>query len=128
MSGSWQVSTSAHRHESVASVQESDAAGRRALLQERQAQHGADAGEHPLMHGLRKAMKRYGVHMAAIVILVIVSLGIAGYLLSNQRFYLPAWVPVIGTDFYVVEAEFSNAQAVTPGQGQTVNIAGVPVG
>lgn len=80
------------------------------------------------MDGLRKAMKRYGVHMAAVVILVVVSLGIAGYLLSNQRLYLPAWVPVLGTDFYTVEAEFSNAQAVMPGQGQTVNIAGVPVG
>lgn len=80
------------------------------------------------MDGLRKAMKRYGVHMAAVVILVIVSLGVASYLLSNQRFYLPAWVPVIGTDFYTVEAEFASAQAVMPGQGQTVNIAGVPVG
>jgi phospholipid/cholesterol/gamma-HCH transport system substrate-binding protein len=80
------------------------------------------------MHGLRKSLKRYGVHLAAIVILVVTSLGIAGYILSNQRLYLPAWVPVVGTDFYVVNAQFSSAQAVTPGQGQTVNIAGVPVG
>jgi phospholipid/cholesterol/gamma-HCH transport system substrate-binding protein len=62
------------------------------------------------------------------VILVVTSLGVAGFILSNQRLYLPAWVPVIGTDFYVVNAQFSSAQAVTPGQGQTVNIAGVPVG
>ena len=55
-------------------------------------------------------------------------MGIAGYILSNQRFYLPAWVPVIGTDFYEVEAELSTAQAVVPGQGQTVNVAGVKVG
>lgn len=80
------------------------------------------------MDGLRKSMKRYGVHLAAIVILVVSSLGITAYILSHQRLYLPAWVPVIGTDFYVVHAEFSSAQAVTPGQGQTVNIAGVPVG
>jgi len=80
------------------------------------------------MHGLRKSLKRYGVHLAAIVILVVVSLGVAGYILSNQRLYLPAWVPVVGTDFYVVNAEFASAQAVTPGQGQTVNIAGVSVG
>lgn len=80
------------------------------------------------MHGLRKSLKRYGVHLAAIVILVVASLGIAGYILSNQRLYLPAWVPVVGTDFYVVNAEFASAQAVTPGQGQTVNVAGVPVG
>ena len=52
----------------------------------------------------------------------------AGYILSNQRFYLPAWVPVVGTDFYEVKAELQTAQAVVPGQGQTVNIAGVKVG
>ncbi|MGH2906935.1 MAG: MCE family protein [Solirubrobacterales bacterium] len=73
-------------------------------------------------------MKRYGVHMSAIILLVVLAIGVTGYLLSHQRFYLPAWVPVVGTDFYHVTAEFSNAQAVTPGQGQTVNIAGVPVG
>ena len=37
-------------------------------------------------------------------------------------------MPVVGTDFYVVDAEFETAQAVVPGQGQTVNIAGVKVG
>ena len=41
---------------------------------------------------------------------------------------MPAWVPFIGKDFFVVKAELSTAQAVTPGQGQTVNIAGVQVG
>ena len=37
-------------------------------------------------------------------------------------------VPLLGKDFYEVNAELSTAQAVTPGQGQTVNIAGVQVG
>ena len=37
-------------------------------------------------------------------------------------------MPVIGTDFYEVKAELPTAQAVVPGQGQTVNIAGVKVG
>ena len=60
--------------------------------------------------------------------LVIGAAAIGGYILSNQRFYLPAWVPVLGTDFYEVKAELPTAQAVVPGQGQTVNIAGVKVG
>ena len=64
----------------------------------------------------------------AIVCLFAGALAIGGYILSNQRFHLPAWVPVLGTDFYEVKAELSTAQAVIPGQGQTVNIAGVPVG
>ena len=59
---------------------------------------------------------------------VLVALGVAGYILSHQRFYLPNWVPVLGTDFFELKGEFSTAQSVTPGQGQTVDIAGVPVG
>ena len=49
-------------------------------------------------------------------------------ILSNQRLTLPGWVPVIGKDFYEIKAELATAQAVTPGQGQTVNVAGVKVG
>ena len=50
------------------------------------------------------------------------------YILDKQRLALPAWVPILGQDFFEIEAELSTAQAVTPGQGQTVNIAGVEVG
>jgi phospholipid/cholesterol/gamma-HCH transport system substrate-binding protein len=76
---------------------------------------------------MRQIKKQLPVFVALLALLVI-SLGIGGYILSNQRFYLPAWVPVLGTDFYEVEAELPTAQAVVPGQGQTVNIAGVKVG
>ena len=41
---------------------------------------------------------------------------------------LPGWVPVLGTDFFELKGEFATAQAITPGQGQTVDIAGVEVG
>jgi phospholipid/cholesterol/gamma-HCH transport system substrate-binding protein len=64
----------------------------------------------------------------AIIVVLVIALGVAGYILSNQRFYLPGWVPVIGTEFFELKAEFSTAQSVTPGQGQTVDVAGVPVG
>jgi phospholipid/cholesterol/gamma-HCH transport system substrate-binding protein len=73
---------------------------------------------------IRKQMRVF----VAILCLVVGSLGLAGYLLSNQRFYLPAWFPVLGTDFYEIKAELPTSQAVVPGQGQTVNIAGVKVG
>lgn len=73
-------------------------------------------------------MQRYAVHLAAVIGIIVVALFVGGYILSNQRFYLPGWVPVIGTEFYTISAEFETAQAVTPGQGQTVNIAGVPIG
>ena len=77
---------------------------------------------------MSKTLRKYYRPVIAIACLAIVGLGIAGYILSNQRLYLPAWVPVVGTDFYVIDAEFETAQAVVPGQGQTVNIAGVKVG
>jgi phospholipid/cholesterol/gamma-HCH transport system substrate-binding protein len=77
---------------------------------------------------VRRQIRKHAPVFITILILVVASLAIAGYLLSNQRFYLPSWVPLIGTDFYEVTAELATAQAVVPGQGQTVNIAGVKVG
>ena len=77
---------------------------------------------------MRRAVVKHLRDFLAIVFLVVTAAGVAGYVLSNQRFHLPGWVPVVGTEFYVVEAEFETAQAVVPGQGQTVNIAGVKVG
>jgi phospholipid/cholesterol/gamma-HCH transport system substrate-binding protein len=77
---------------------------------------------------VKRQIKKQAPVFVTILVLVVASLGIAGFLLSNQRFYLPAWVPLIGTDFYELEAELSTAQAVVPGQGQSVNIAGVKVG
>lgn len=74
------------------------------------------------------AIRKHMRDSLAILFLVVVAAGTASYILSNQRLYLPAWVPLVGTDFYEVEAEFETGQAVVPGQGQTVNIAGVKVG
>jgi len=75
-----------------------------------------------------KAIRDHLRDVVAMVFLVLIGLAVGGYILSNQRFYAPAWVPVFGEDFYELEAELETAQAVVPGQGQTVNIAGVKVG
>jgi len=75
-----------------------------------------------------RAIRKYSKDFAAIIGLALVGLLVGGYILSNQRFYLPSQVPVLGSDFVDYKAELSTAQSVTPGQGQTVNIAGVPVG
>jgi phospholipid/cholesterol/gamma-HCH transport system substrate-binding protein len=77
---------------------------------------------------VRRQIKKQARVFVAILFLFAAALGIAGYILSNERFYLPAWVPAIGTDFYTVEAELPSGQAVVPGQGQTVNVAGVKIG
>jgi phospholipid/cholesterol/gamma-HCH transport system substrate-binding protein len=75
-----------------------------------------------------RQIKKQAPVFVAILFLFVIAVGIGGYILSNQRFYLPAWVPVVGTDFYTVKAELPTGQAVVPGQGQTVNVAGVKIG
>jgi phospholipid/cholesterol/gamma-HCH transport system substrate-binding protein len=77
---------------------------------------------------MRLAVRKHLRDFVALLAIFICALGVAGYILSNQRLYLPAWVPGVGTDFYKIEAEFETGQAIVPGQGQTVNIAGVKVG
>ena len=76
------------------------------------------------MRAIRKHLRDF----IALIVLLVIALGVTGYILSNQRLYLPAWVPGVGHRLLRVNAEFPTAQAVVPGQGQTVNIAGVPVG
>jgi phospholipid/cholesterol/gamma-HCH transport system substrate-binding protein len=77
---------------------------------------------------VKRAIKAHLRDFVALTVLFLIGLGVSAYILGHQRLYLPAWVPGIGTDFYKVKAEFSTAQAVVPGQGQTVDIAGVQVG
>jgi phospholipid/cholesterol/gamma-HCH transport system substrate-binding protein len=77
---------------------------------------------------VRTAIRKHLRDFAFVIGLVVVALLVGSYILSNQRFYLPKWVPVVGSDFVDYKAQFSTAQSVTPGQGQTVQVAGVDVG
>lgn len=69
-----------------------------------------------------RQLRRHAVPLAAIVGMVVVSLLVAGYVTVHQRIRLP------GNDFYPIQVEMPTAQAITPGQGQTVTVAGVTVG
>ena len=60
--------------------------------------------------------------------MVVIALFVGGYILSNERLSLPGWVPVLGKEYVTLKADFRTAQAVTPGQGQAVTIAGAKVG
>ncbi len=75
-----------------------------------------------------RAIREHARDFIAIIVLLILAIFVASIILSNQRLTLPAWVPVIGKDFYEFNGDFVTGQAVTPGQGQTVNVAGVAVG
>jgi phospholipid/cholesterol/gamma-HCH transport system substrate-binding protein len=74
------------------------------------------------------AIRKHLVDFLAILGLVAIAVAVAAVILANQRLTLPSWVPVLGQDFTEIDAELATAQAVTPGQGQTVNVAGVEVG
>ncbi|MDA0162808.1 hypothetical protein OM076_21220 [Solirubrobacter ginsenosidimutans] len=77
---------------------------------------------------MRTAIRKHYLDFLAILGLLVVAAAVSTVILGKQRLALPGWVPLVGKDFFVIDAEMSTAQAVTPGQGQTVNIAGVEVG
>jgi phospholipid/cholesterol/gamma-HCH transport system substrate-binding protein len=77
-----------------------------------------------MMRAIRKQLRNF----VALAGLVLVGLLVTGYILANQRFDLPGWVPLVGKSYYTVKADFNTGQAVVPGQGQTVDVAGVPIG
>ena len=58
-----------------------------------------------------------------VVLLVVVAAGVGAYILANQRMRFP-WEE----QPFKLKATFATAQAVTPGQGQTVRVSGVRVG
>jgi len=64
----------------------------------------------------------------AIVVLAIAGVVMTLGIFTQQKASLPAWIPVVGEEFDHITAEFSTAQAVTAGQGQAVDIAGIQIG
>ena len=77
---------------------------------------------------MRKAIEKHLRDFLALFFMALIAFGVTAYILSQERFHLPKWVPVVGSDFYKLNVELQTGQAVVPGQGQTINIAGVKVG
>jgi phospholipid/cholesterol/gamma-HCH transport system substrate-binding protein len=71
---------------------------------------------------VKKALSRYGGHALAILGIVVLAFAVGGYITVHQRLHFP-W-----ENRMTIIAEFSTSQSVTPGQGQTVTVAGVEVG
>ncbi|HVV90388.1 MAG TPA: MlaD family protein [Solirubrobacterales bacterium] len=64
----------------------------------------------------------------AIVVLAVVGIAMMLGIFTQQKASLPAWLPFVGEEFKEISAEFATAQAVTPGQGQAVDISGLQIG
>ena len=64
----------------------------------------------------------------AIIALAFVGIVMVLGIFTQQKASLPAWLPFVGEEFDSISAEFTTAQAVTPGQGQAVDIASIQIG
>jgi phospholipid/cholesterol/gamma-HCH transport system substrate-binding protein len=70
----------------------------------------------------REILRMYMGHILALAGMILLSAAVSLYVVVHERLRFP-WQHQ--TSIY---AEFENAQAVTPGQGQSVDVAGVQVG
>jgi phospholipid/cholesterol/gamma-HCH transport system substrate-binding protein len=77
---------------------------------------------------VRDQIERYRSSFIAVVTMVVIAAVVGGYILAHENLNLPGWVPVLGKNFYTLKADFQTSQALTPGQGQAVTIAGAKVG
>jgi phospholipid/cholesterol/gamma-HCH transport system substrate-binding protein len=73
---------------------------------------------------MKRAIKNHLTDFIAMLVLLALAVVVTGYILHNEGFRFP----LIQSTPFTINAEFSTAQAVTPGQGQTVRVSGVQVG
>jgi phospholipid/cholesterol/gamma-HCH transport system substrate-binding protein len=77
---------------------------------------------------VKRAIREHLRDFVAIAVLVVLAIVATGVILVRQQANFPSWLPILGQDHFELKAEFSSAQAVTPGQGQTVDLSGIKVG
>ncbi len=73
---------------------------------------------------MKRAIKNHLADFAAIIVLLLLSAAVAGYILNHERLRFPFFQSAQ----FTMNAAFSTAQAVTPGQGQSVRVSGVQIG
>jgi phospholipid/cholesterol/gamma-HCH transport system substrate-binding protein len=73
---------------------------------------------------MRRAIAKHARDFAAIVVLGVIAALVGVYVLHMERLRFPLFEAAP----FTLKAEFSTAQAVTPGQGQTVRVSGVRIG
>ena len=73
---------------------------------------------------MKLAIKRHSGDFIAVVVMLILAIAVTGFILHEEgvRF------PFIQSSPFTINADFSTAKSVTPGQGQSVNVSGVKVG
>jgi phospholipid/cholesterol/gamma-HCH transport system substrate-binding protein len=77
---------------------------------------------------LERQARGHRTDTIAIVVLAIAGIAMMLGIFTQQKASLPSWLPFVGEEFEHISAEFSTAQAVTAGQGQAVDVAGIQIG
>jgi phospholipid/cholesterol/gamma-HCH transport system substrate-binding protein len=72
------------------------------------------------------AIKKHLRDFVAIIVLFVIAIAVSAFIIYNQD--PRPTLPLVEAKPKVLRFELSDAQAVTPGQGQTVRVAGVQVG
>ncbi len=78
--------------------------------------------------GSRRQARGHRKDTIAIFVLAIAGIVMMLGIFTQQKASLPSWLPFVGEEFDHISAEFTTAQAVTPGQGQAVDVAGIQIG
>ena len=77
---------------------------------------------------LARQARGRGKDTIAIAILALLGIAMMLGIFVEQKAALPSWLPFVGESVDHITADLSMAKAVTPGQGQAVDIAGIQVG
>src|SRR5947209_19489527 len=72
---------------------------------------------------MKRAIRTHLKDFIALLVLLLVSVGVAGYVLHEERLRFP-WQ----SSPLVINAALSSGKAITPGQGQSVRVSGVQIG
>src|SRR5579884_1707979 len=73
---------------------------------------------------MKRAIKTHLRDFIAILVLIVLAIAVSGYVLIHERLRFP----FIQSSQFSLNAAFNSAKAVTPGQGQTVQVSGVVIG
>ena len=77
---------------------------------------------------MKRAIREHLRDFIAIGVLAVLAIVTTSVILVKQQANFPSWLPILGQSHFELKAEFSSSQAVTPGQGQTVDLSGVKIG
>ncbi len=73
---------------------------------------------------MKRAIKNHLGDFAAIIVMLVLAVFVAGYILSKERLAIPFITP----STFKLNADFQTGQALTAGQGQSVRVSGVQIG